>query len=198
MNGTILSPDAVEEMLSMANSGDFDADEIAAEFGVHPTTVRRLCKLHNVKLVRKTKASRMPKELKDEIMAAFMGGEKILSIIARYRMTYTVFYSVLAEYPEAQGLRQGNVSVAVKARNDEACRMYEHGDPLWKIKSETGITQISLHEQLHLRGIPLKTDIRRMRKEHERNQPSVWDPDHPMAARDGIPGNPPTTPGESQ
>ncbi len=197
MNGTNLTPDIVEEMLSMASSGNFTMDEVAGEFHVHPTTVRRLCRVNGVKIPRITKAMRMSKETKDDIMARFMAGEKILSIISRYRITYTVFYSVLAEYPEAQATRSSTTSDAVNARDEMACKLYEQGSPLWKIKSETGISQMRLHEQLHVRGIPLRTDIRRKWKEHGRNQPSLWDPNNPMAARDGIPGDPPTTPKES-
>lgn len=184
-----LTPEKVEEILEMAATGQFDAAAIAREHDLHVTTVRKLCKVNNIELPRIRKVDTIAKEIKDEVVASFMQGEKIISILSKHRLTYMTFYSIVAEYPEAQAQRSEYNAEALRMRKDRAVELYEQGAPIWKIKSETGLGHTELQITLEERGIRRRASAASMRREYERNQASLWDPNNPRPPRAIVPDN---------
>lgn len=137
-----------EEVLEMADAGLRPA-AIAEEMDVSVTVIRKILKKYG-------KSSGGPRAIdgEDEAVEDYVKGEPIPTILGKYSLTYSQLYSILTRH-EVPIRKVSNANVR-QQRLNLAIEMYKAGEPLWRIKNETGIAQPTLHAELHSRQIPLR------------------------------------------
>jgi hypothetical protein len=136
------------ELLEMHDS-KMSIGSIAAELGMSTGTVTRILKENG----RDT--SRKPKEVDEAgITQAYLDDEPVPAILTKFKLTYDRLYQVLKD--NSVPTRKIANKSANKARLDRAVELYVAGAPLLDIKSETGISQPTLHAELYKRNVPLR------------------------------------------
>lgn len=136
----------VSEIQKMFEAG-LTVEAIADELGVTTAKVKTLLKVIEGGSPKKH-------DNEDAIVEAYTSQEDVPDILRKYKISYSKLYAIL--HRQNIPLRKSTESVHANQRLDRAIQMYEAGDPLWKIKSETGVHQPTLHSALHERGISLR------------------------------------------
>jgi len=136
------------EILKMFDS-HMSPTQIATELELSLATISSVLKRHG-----RAKMVKPPSPEETEIGNAYATGVDIPELLQKYSLTYTRLYALLSklEIP----LRRSSEAVGRKNSLDQAVALYQQGVPLWKIKSETGVAQPTLHDALHTRKIPLR------------------------------------------
>lgn len=145
-----LTDTKIQEILAMWDSGKMSVKEIALEVELSEGTVRKaLLGAH-----RPTKRlSKRPDE--QNIVDAYLDETQTVgAILSTYNLSYPMLYTVLAR--NSIPLRKSVQAPGRKMMLDAAVEMYEAGAPIWDIMRQTGISQPTLHGELHKRGILLR------------------------------------------
>ena len=147
-----MQDDKLQELLAMWDQGVKIA-AIAVELGLAESTVRAALKAQGRDLVRSVAS---PHEA--DIVQAYKDGVPGQEILARWGISYTKLYTILArnEVPTRKVAAQTPGTGTGATRLDVAVKLYQEGVPLWRIKAETGIAQPTLHAALHERAVPLR------------------------------------------
>jgi predicted HTH domain antitoxin len=142
-----------EEMIQMHEAG-LTTLQIAKELEVTASYVRLVLR----KAGKPANISKqiLTDEQEEDIIQQVLSGTIASTVMHKYGLNYNQFYSIMyrnridldAVRKEAQDMR--------KLRLETAVKMYEHGDPYWKISETTGLTASAVTKELHVRGIPLR------------------------------------------
>ena len=113
-------------------------------------TVRRILKDHG------KDTSRKPAVVVDEdaIAQGYVEGQPVPALLTAFHINHQKLYQILKSHDIE--LRKVSAAAVIAIRLDRAVDMYVAGLPLWAIKNETGVSQPTLHAELHRRGIPLR------------------------------------------
>jgi len=171
---TTITPQAEMEIIEMARSEQFSPDAIAAEVGCSLSAVRRVLLKAGIELHRASKVDALGPEIVGDIVSRYNAGEKVKSIISQHGIDYNTLYAALAQAQVDVRVRADYLEGAMEQRKRQAVAMYEAGEPLWRIKSETGFHQPTLHGILHELGITLRRDRARERRANENHAESEW------------------------
>ena len=138
------------ELLAM-HDGGIPISEIAREMGMSNDTVSRILKEHGRDTSRKAKPV-------DEtgITQDYLDEVSVPDILAKYGISYARLYKVLED--NGVPTRKAAQSEVKSKRLEHAVSLYQNGMPLWAIKQETGVSQPTLHEELHKRNVPLRRE----------------------------------------
>lgn len=142
-----------EQVVLQMFDGRLPIKAICAELDVSDSQVRDVLKSHG----RKLDSTPGPKaRTADEasIIADYQQDVRVPEILAKHNIGYSRLYTILnaAKIP----LRQAQATEGREAALEQALKMYQEGQPLWKIQEETGVAQPRLHAELHARNIPLR------------------------------------------
>jgi transposase len=122
-------------------------------------------------------ASKLNKQQIDDIVTRYQNGERIVTLLGEYGLSYTSFYTLLRnqglDYPTWKG-EQNDTS---RVRLQVAVSLYTDGAPIKVIIAQTGVHQPMLHQELYRLGIPLRRQSRIPRTIREQFQiPDAVDP----------------------
>jgi len=137
-----------QELITMFNQG-MSIDDIATELEVSVSTVRAVLKENGL-----VKPKSEPTEVELQIAVDYTGDLPVPTILQKYHITYARLYTILSD--QEVSLRKQVNAAGRSASLEAAIAMYKDGTPLWKIKTETGIAQPTLHAELHTRQIPFR------------------------------------------
>jgi len=156
------SPEQVEQLVrevAEMYEGGISVADMSEELGTSSAYIYMLLKRAGVDTGGGYGAGilrRLGERTKADLIQDYIDGEKtVMSILAEYSITYTQLYNLLAiaGVPTRKTAYDARVS---DKRKDIAVDMYKEGHLLKVITAETGVSQPTLHYELHKRGIPLR------------------------------------------
>lgn len=122
---------------------------IAEEMDVSVSTVKRVLKEAGLKA--QPRDAGLPIA---QIIDEYQTERPIKAILGQFEISYTKLYMILAENDVP--VRRDTQAIARERQLDEAVAMYKMGSPLYKIVADTGVSQPTLHAELHKREVPLR------------------------------------------
>lgn len=143
-----VSEDQKTEIIEML-IGKMSVRAIAEETGISEGSVRKVGIEAGVLAQRHEEAHDIA-----NIMEMYQDGTPVAEILATHNLTYATFYSVLARN-NIPTRRVANED-SRKRQLDEAVELYKQGMRIVEITEETGVTQPTLHLELHKRSVPLR------------------------------------------
>lgn len=147
------------DILNMYQQG-VSVDTIADEFGYDKKTVYRLLRSKGV-LKEKGRYSILDKfseETLNEFTKDYITGMKMRDMCEKYDISSPSVYAVLSQLGIQPRTLNREYLTAKKSQMDQAVQFYIDGWELWRIEVETGVSQPSLHKQLHIRGVKLRRE----------------------------------------
>ena len=145
-----LPPEVFTEIVEMLKQG-FSTLEISEECGWSRGTIRKIRRAANVETT-----SKLWSYDTDGIAQAYIDGGKLRDIAVKFEIDVSMIYKVLQAVGVPIRKYDPFVQEGRKRQLDEACAMYEAGYLIHEIEIECGVSQVMLHKEVRVRGIPFR------------------------------------------
>ena len=138
----------VEELDRMLDAG-LKVAMIAEELEISEGTVRNRMSQRGIKAQGQAEPA-----FSLNVVEMYNEGASIREIREKHRISVTQLYNILARHNVP--VRKSANAGARQRQIDEAIQMYEDGVGIAVIVAETGVSQPTLHQEVHSRGIALR------------------------------------------
>jgi hypothetical protein len=139
------------EILQMQAAGMKPA-AIATELELAITTVRGVLRKHVPQVVAVVD--------EEAVVSEYTKSVPVGEILREHGISYATLYRILADHDIPTRVAASTVGRHLQMQ--AAIDLYKAGTPLWQILEETGVPQPTLHNELHLQGIPLRRPRRHL------------------------------------
>lgn len=150
-----ITPEARMQIIELL-AGDSSVTEVAEELGWNERTIRKIRReaIENGEIVVDSLAG----VDQNAVIRDYNGLMKIREICEKYELKPGQIYRILAIAGVEPRKYQSDRIRARERAIDEAVAMYNGDFKIHEIESETGISQVTLHKYLRLRGVKLRRD----------------------------------------